>query len=83
MLAVLGHIVTSAGYRVNGDIAYGVPFSSMKNGLAAFDTIPAAGIAQIVAFVGLLEFGYEYQAKAIADDATQRLCVWLYFLLSR
>lgn len=41
MLAVLGHIVTSAGVRANGDIAFGVPFSSVKSGLAAFDTIPA------------------------------------------
>jgi len=73
MLAVLGHIVTTAGFRVNGDIAYGIPFSSVKNGLAAFETIPAAGVVQIILFVGLLEFGYEYQAKAIADDATQRM----------
>lgn len=41
MLAVLGHIVTTAGYRCNGDIAFGVPFASVKNGLAALDTIPA------------------------------------------
>ena len=43
MLAVVGHIVTTAGFRANGDIAFGVPFASVKNGLAAFDTIPAAG----------------------------------------
>lgn len=41
MLAVLGHIVTTAGWRCNGDIAFGVPFASVKNGLAALDTIPA------------------------------------------
>merc|ERR1719454_2266490 len=40
MLAILGHLVTSAGVRLPGDIAYGLPFSSMKTGLAAFDTIP-------------------------------------------
>ena len=57
-LAILGHIVTTAGVRLPGEIAYGVPFSSVKNGLAALDTIPAAGIAQIVAFIGLIEFGY-------------------------
>ena len=41
MLAVLGHIVTTAGARANGEIAFGVPFSSVKSGLAALDTIPA------------------------------------------
>eukprot|EP00597_Dinobryon_sp_UTEXLB2267_P016392 CAMPEP_0201093024 /NCGR_PEP_ID=MMETSP0812-20130820/1562_1 /ASSEMBLY_ACC=CAM_ASM_000668 /TAXON_ID=98059 /ORGANISM="Dinobryon sp., Strain UTEXLB2267" /LENGTH=200 /DNA_ID=CAMNT_0047344949 /DNA_START=93 /DNA_END=695 /DNA_ORIENTATION=+ len=58
MLAILGHLVTTAGVRLPGEIAYGVPFSSVKNGLAALDTIPAAGIAQIVAFIGLIELGY-------------------------
>ena len=58
MLAILGHLVTSAGVRLPGDIAYGLPFSSMKTGLAAFDTIPAAGTAQIVAFIGLIELGF-------------------------
>eukprot|EP01035_Chromulina_nebulosa_P006302 gene6302-8510_t len=57
-LAILGHIVTSAGIRLPGDIAYGVPFSSVKAGLAAFETIPQAGIAQIIAFIGLIEVGY-------------------------
>jgi len=57
-LAILGHLVTTAGVRLPGEIAYGVPFSSVKNGLAALDTIPAAGIAQIVAFIGLIELGF-------------------------
>jgi hypothetical protein len=50
MLAILGHMVTTAGYRLDGEIAYGVPFASVKNGLAALDTIPGAGIAQIIAW---------------------------------
>ena len=58
MLAILGHLVTSAGVRLPGDIAYGLPFSSMKTGLAAFDTIPAAGTFQIIAFIGLIEVGF-------------------------
>ena len=57
-LAILGHIVTTAGVRLPGEIAYGIPFASVKTGLAAFGDIPAAGIAQIVAFIGLIEFGY-------------------------
>lgn len=58
MLAILGHLVTTAGVRLPGEIAYGVPFASVKNGLAALDTIPAAGIAQIIAFIGLIELGF-------------------------
>jgi hypothetical protein len=58
MLAILGHLVTTAGVRLPGDIAFGVPFADMKTGLAAFDTIPAAGIAQIIAFIGAIEIGY-------------------------
>ena len=58
MLAILGHITTTAGVRLPGELAYGLPFSSVKNGLAALDTMPLAGIAQIIAFIGLIEIGY-------------------------
>jgi hypothetical protein len=32
----LGHIVTTKGDRFPGEIAYGIPFASVKSGLAAF-----------------------------------------------
>jgi hypothetical protein len=48
MLAILGHLVTTAGLRWPGNIAYGVPFSDMKTGLAAFSTIPVVGTAQVI-----------------------------------
>ena len=67
MLAVLGHIVTTKGDRFPGEIAYGVPFSSVKAGLAAFDTIPAAGIAQLFFFIGLLELGYSTRKVEIEN----------------
>lgn len=65
MLAILGHMVTTAGVRLPGDIAYGIPFSSVKNGLAAFETIPAVGVAQIVAFIGFLEIGFAIRKEEI------------------
>ncbi|CAK9251138.1 unnamed protein product [Sphagnum jensenii] len=65
MLAILGHLVTSAGIRLPGEIAYGVPFTSVKNGLAAFETIPGAGIAQIIAFIGLIEIGFGARQEEI------------------
>jgi Chlorophyll A-B binding protein len=56
MLAVLGHVVTTGGVRLPGDIDYaGTSFESIPTGLAALSAIPGAGIAQIVAFVGFLE----------------------------
>jgi hypothetical protein len=68
MLAILGHLITSAGNRLPGDIAYGVPFSSVKAGLAAFDTIPAAGSLQLLLFIGLLEFGFAQKQESIERD---------------
>lgn len=76
MLAVLGHLVTTAGFRCSGDIAFGVPFSSVKNGLEAFNTIPAAGVWQIIGFIGLIEAGFGYQEKSIADECTARMNEW-------
>jgi len=73
MMAVLGHIVTAKGDRISGDIAFGVPFSSIKPGLGALDTMPAAGIWQIVLFVGLLEWGYGYQQKNIEEECKMRM----------
>ena len=67
MLAIVGHIVTAAGVRLGGDIAPGLPFSSMKAGLAAFDTIPAGGLAQIILFIGALELGFGLRQKDIEE----------------
>ena len=74
MLAILGHLVTSAGIRLPGDIAYGVPFSSMKTGLAAFDTVPAAGLAQTFLFIGMLEFGFNSDGY---KEGLEEFCVEL------
>jgi hypothetical protein len=56
MLAVVGHIVTTAGVRFPGDIDYhGTSFASIPAGIAALSVVPAAGLAQIFAFIGFLE----------------------------
>ena len=75
MLAILGHIVTAAGIRLPGEIAYGLPFTSVKAGLAALDTIPAAGIAQIVAFIGLIELGFNSRQAEI-EEAQLKASGW-------
>mmetsp|Transcript_3349 Transcript_3349/g.3753 ORF Transcript_3349/g.3753 Transcript_3349/m.3753 type:complete len:209 (+) Transcript_3349:24-650(+) len=56
MLAVLGHIITTAGYRLPGDIdKSGTAFTSIKTGLKGIDDIPQSGLIQIIAFIGFLE----------------------------
>merc|ERR1719453_2641887 len=75
MLAILGHLVTSAGVRLPGDIAYGVPFSSIKSGLAAFDGIPAGGTLQLVLFIGLIELGFAARKDDI-EEAQIRASKW-------
>lgn len=56
MLGVLGHIHTTFGARLPGDIDYsGTSFSSIRTGIAGLRDIPTAGLIQIVAFIGFLE----------------------------
>jgi len=78
MLAILGHLYTTAGLRLPGEIAYGVPFASVKSGLAALNDIPGAGIAQIIAFIGLLELGFGSVEGRIAEqcDGTMDSLGW-------
>ena len=75
MLAILGHLVTSAGVRLPGEIAYGVPFASVKSGLAAFDDIPAGGTLQLVLFIGLIELGFAARKDDI-EEAQIRASKW-------
>jgi hypothetical protein len=66
MLAVLGHIVTTAGVRVP------LGPNEVKTGLAVFDTLPTAGLAFTFATIGAIELGFasvkdEIEAKCEAD----------------
>mmetsp|Transcript_40065 Transcript_40065/g.96739 ORF Transcript_40065/g.96739 Transcript_40065/m.96739 type:complete len:211 (+) Transcript_40065:167-799(+) len=59
MLAFLGQVVTRAGIHLPGAINYsGDSFDSFPNGVAALfgpNSIPTAGLVQMIAFVGFLE----------------------------
>lgn len=66
MLAVLGHIVTTAGIHLPGEIAFGVPFSSIDNGLAGLfgpHAVPQQGLVQLIIFIGALDLGFTNYAK--------------------
>jgi hypothetical protein len=58
-LAFLGQIVTRGGVHLPGSINYaGDSFDSFPNGIAAIvgpNSIPTAGLVQIIAFIGVLE----------------------------
>merc|ERR1711966_77702 len=58
-LAFLGQITTRAGLHLPGNIDYsGDSFDSFPNGVAALigpDSIPTAGLVQLIAFIGVLE----------------------------
>jgi hypothetical protein len=74
MLAILGHIVTTAGVRVP------LGPNEVKNGLAAFDTLPTAGLAVTFLTIGAIELGFasckedleEYCSSTYPDIASER-----------
>ncbi|GAX21258.1 hypothetical protein FisN_1Lh087 [Fistulifera solaris] len=56
MLAVAGYLTTEAGIRLPGLISYdGTSFADIPSGFDALSAVPAAGITQILAFIGFLE----------------------------
>jgi hypothetical protein len=70
MLAVTGHITTTSGARLAGDIDYsGTSFASIKTGIAGLSDIPTSGLLQIVAFIGFLELFVMKDVKGNGDFA--------------
>ena len=68
MLAFLGHLVTTAGFRWPGVLTTdGLKWVDVPSGLAAFDKIPASGAWQIIVFIGLYDMSFTttpgYQKK--------------------
>jgi hypothetical protein len=54
-LAVLGYIAPET-YRFNFDISPGLACKDVPNGVAAIDAIPALGWAQIIFFIGAVDY---------------------------
>lgn len=57
MLAIAGHVTTSAGIRLPGLISSSenLAFADIPSGLNAIGKIPGAGLLQLIAFIGVLE----------------------------
>jgi len=57
MAAFVGWWAVGAGLRFPGELAYGLDFASIPSkGLEAWDAVPGWGKAQLLLFVGLVEF---------------------------
>ena len=71
MLAFLGNIITRAGIHLPGNIDYsGDSFDSFPNGVAAVigpNSIPTAGLVQIISFVGILECAFMREIPGMAE----------------
>jgi hypothetical protein len=67
MLAILGHLVTTAGYRLPGNISYDLKFKDIPTGIKALEAIPFAGVCQIIAFIGLIELGFNSRKEEIEE----------------
>ena len=55
MLAVLGYIVPEV-YKFPGEIAPGIKFADIPNGVAALQAVPALGWIQIFFLIGFIDF---------------------------
>ena len=58
MLAILGHLVTTAGFRWPGGPSLDITYSQIPSGLRAFNVLPAAGAWQIVFFIGMMDMAF-------------------------
>ena len=66
MLAVLGHITTTAGYHLPGEIAFGTKFSDIDDGLAGLfgpHAVPFQGLVQLVIFIGACDLAFTNYAE--------------------
>jgi len=66
MIATIGFMVTSVGYRFPGELSpsTGITFEKVPAGLDAIGAVPALGWVQIFIFGGLIDFGLFRQDPA-------------------
>jgi hypothetical protein len=64
-LAILGHIVTTAGYRLPESITPGYDLSKIPAGLASLSALPAEAVFGTLLTVALIEGGYAARADEI------------------
>jgi len=77
MLAILGHIITTYGIRIEGTLpGYDdISFKDIPNGLAALDRLPQNSKIELLVLIGLLEVGFSLRQEDI-EEAQLRASGW-------
>lgn len=72
-LAVIGYVVQEV-YRFPGEIAPGIKFADIPNGVAAINAIPALGWAQMFFLIGAVDYyGFLQFESGVPDLAPEEL----------
>jgi hypothetical protein len=79
MLAILGHLVTTAGVRLPADLTPGYDLSSTPTGLAALSALPAEAIFGTLLVVALIEGGYAARKVRVVSSPTVDRVVFSHF----
>ena len=74
-LAILGHLVTTAGYRLPTSLTPGYDLSKVKTGLAALTELPAEAIFGTLLTVAVIAGGYAARAEDI-EEAQLKASGW-------
>ena len=74
MLAILGHLTTTGGVHLPGEIAFGTKFSDVDNGLAGLfgpNAMPQQGLCQLIIFIGAIDLAFTNYAKPEVEAACE------------
>ena len=74
MLAILGHLTTTSGVHLPGEIAFGTKFSDIDNGIAGLigpNAVPQQGLCQLILFIGAIDLAFTNYAKPEVEAACQ------------
>ena len=74
-LAILGHLVTTAGYRLPTSLTPGYDLSNVKSGLAALTDLPVEAIFGTLLTVALIEGGFAARKDEI-EEAQLKASGW-------
>jgi len=75
MLAILGHLVTTAGYRLPTSLTPGYDLTNVGSGLKALTDLPVEAIFGTLLTVAVIEGGYAARAEEI-EEAQLRASGW-------
>lgn len=77
MLAILGHLVTTYGIRIDSNLPGhdNISFKDIPNGIAALEKLPQDSLIELIALIALLEVGFSLRQEDI-EEAQLRASGW-------